>query len=76
MVTTVETSDDANERGIGATVTAEGGSDRAQGMIIVDGRRGHEDDTRGGNNTASALRTTSDPEDVYWESVLGKLVLT
>lgn len=45
-------------------------------MIIADGRRGHEVDTRGSNNSASTLRTTSNPQDVYSESLLGKLVLT
>ena len=42
----------------------------------ADGRRGHEVDTRGSNNSASTLRTTSNPQDVYSESLLGKLVLT
>ncbi|KVO24833.1 TonB-dependent hemoglobin/transferrin/lactoferrin family receptor [Burkholderia ubonensis] len=67
---------DSTDRSIGATVSAAAGNDRVQGMIIADGRRGHESDTRGGNNTASTLRTTSNPQDVYSESLLGKLVLT
>ncbi|KVM50957.1 hypothetical protein WJ58_23680 [Burkholderia ubonensis] len=67
---------DSTDRSIGATVSAAAGNDRVQGMIIADGRRGHEIDTRGGNNTASTLRTTSNPQDVYSESLLGKLVLT
>ncbi|WP_321871580.1 TonB-dependent hemoglobin/transferrin/lactoferrin family receptor [Burkholderia ubonensis] len=66
---------DSTDRSIGATVSAAAGNDRVQGMIIADGRRGHEIDTRGGNNTASTLRTTSNPQDVYAESLLGKLVL-
>ncbi|KVN72563.1 TonB-dependent hemoglobin/transferrin/lactoferrin family receptor [Burkholderia ubonensis] len=66
---------DSTDRSIGATVSAVAGNDRVQGMIIADGRRGHEIDTRGGNNTASTLRTTSNPQDVYSESLLGKLVL-
>ncbi|KVO42572.1 TonB-dependent hemoglobin/transferrin/lactoferrin family receptor [Burkholderia ubonensis] len=66
---------DSTDRSIGATVSAAAGNDRVQGMIIADGRRGHEIDTRGGNNTASTLRTTSNPQDVYSESLLGKLVL-
>ncbi|KVO63121.1 TonB-dependent hemoglobin/transferrin/lactoferrin family receptor [Burkholderia stagnalis] len=67
---------DSADRSIGATVSAAAGNDRVQGMIIADGRRGHEIDTRGGNNSASTLRTTSNPQDVYSESLLGKLVLT
>ncbi|KVW46028.1 TonB-dependent hemoglobin/transferrin/lactoferrin family receptor [Burkholderia ubonensis] len=67
---------DSTDRSIGATVSAAAGNDRVQGMIIADGRRGHEIDTRGSNNTASTLRTTSNPQDVYSESLLGKLVLT
>ncbi|WP_269504837.1 TonB-dependent hemoglobin/transferrin/lactoferrin family receptor [Burkholderia sp. IMCC1007] len=67
---------DSTDRSIGATVSAAGGNDRIQGMIIADGRRGHELDTRGSNNSASTLRTTSNPQDVYSESLLGKLVLT
>lgn len=67
---------DSADRSIGATVSAAGGNDRIQGMIIADGRRGHEVDTRGSNHSASTLRTTSNPQDVYSESLLGKLVLT
>ncbi|AYZ63140.1 TonB-dependent hemoglobin/transferrin/lactoferrin family receptor [Burkholderia multivorans] len=66
---------DSTDRSIGATVSAAAGNDRVQGMIVADGRRGHEIDTRGSNNTASTLRTTSNPQDVYSESLLGKLVL-
>ncbi|AOJ29584.1 TonB-dependent hemoglobin/transferrin/lactoferrin family receptor [Burkholderia seminalis] len=67
---------DSADRSIGATVSAAGGNDRILGMIIADGRRGHEVDTRGSNHSASTLRTTSNPQDVYSESLLGKLVLT
>ncbi|WP_175697750.1 TonB-dependent hemoglobin/transferrin/lactoferrin family receptor [Burkholderia ambifaria] len=67
---------DSADRSVGATVSAAGGNDRVQGMIIADGRRGHEVDTRGSNNSASTLRTTSNPQDVYSESLLGKLTLT
>nr|WP_249174893.1 TonB-dependent hemoglobin/transferrin/lactoferrin family receptor [Burkholderia ambifaria] len=67
---------DSADRSVGATVSAAGGNDRVQGMIIADGRRGHEVDTRGSNNSASTLRTTSNPQDVYSESLLGKFVLT
>ncbi|KVS18890.1 TonB-dependent hemoglobin/transferrin/lactoferrin family receptor [Burkholderia multivorans] len=67
---------DSTDRSIGATVSAAGGNDRIQGMIIADGRRGHEIDTRGSNNAAGTLRTTSNPQHVYSESLLGKLVLT
>ncbi|MET3555852.1 TonB-dependent hemoglobin/transferrin/lactoferrin family receptor [Burkholderia sp. 567] len=67
---------DSADRSVGATVSAAGGNDRVQGMIIADGRRGHEVDTRGSNNSANTLRTTSNPQDVYSESLLGKLTLT
>ncbi|MGU7770143.1 TonB-dependent hemoglobin/transferrin/lactoferrin family receptor [Burkholderia sp. MR1-5-21] len=66
---------DSADRSVGATVSAAAGNDRVQGMIIADGRRGHEVDTHGSNNTASTLRTTANPQDVYSESLLGKLVL-
>ncbi|MDN7610590.1 TonB-dependent hemoglobin/transferrin/lactoferrin family receptor [Burkholderia multivorans] len=66
---------DSTDRSIGATVSAAGGNDRIQGMIIADGRRGHEIDTRGSDNSAGKLRTTSNPQHVYSESLLGKLVL-
>lgn len=67
---------DSADRSVGATVSAAGGNDRVQGMIIANGRRGHELDTRGSNNSASTLRTTANPQNVYSEALLGKLVLT
>jgi hemoglobin/transferrin/lactoferrin receptor protein len=67
---------DSTDRSVGATVSAAAGNDLVQGMIIADGRRGHEVDTRGGNNSASTARTTANPQDTYTESVLGKLVIT
>ncbi|WP_323120603.1 TonB-dependent hemoglobin/transferrin/lactoferrin family receptor [Burkholderia alba] len=67
---------DSTDRSVGATVSAAAGNDLVQGMIVADGRRGHEVDTRGSNNSASTSRTTANPQDTYTESVLGKLVLT
>lgn len=63
------------DRSFGATVQAAGGNDMIQGMVIADGRRGHELDTNGGNNSASPQRTTANPQNTYSESVLGKLVV-
>jgi hemoglobin/transferrin/lactoferrin receptor protein len=67
---------DSTDRSVGATVSAAAGNDLVQGMIIADGRRGHEVDTRGDNNSASTARTTANPQDTYTESLLGKLVVT
>lgn len=67
---------DSVDRSVGAAVTAAGGNDRVQGMLIASGRRGHEADTRGGDNSASTKRTTANPQDVYTESLLGKLTIT
>ncbi|WP_341319448.1 TonB-dependent hemoglobin/transferrin/lactoferrin family receptor [Paraburkholderia sp. IMGN_8] len=63
------------DRSFGATVQAAGGSDMIQGMVIADGRRGHELDGTGSNNSAGPNRTTANPQDTYSESVLGKLVV-
>lgn len=64
------------DRSVGGTVSAAAGNDLVQGMIIADGRRGHETDSMGSNNSASTLRTTANPQDTYTESLLGKLVVT
>jgi hemoglobin/transferrin/lactoferrin receptor protein len=64
------------DRSVGGTVSAAAGNDVVQGMIIADGRRGHEIDTMGSNNSTSTLRTTANPQDTYTESLLGKLVFT
>jgi hemoglobin/transferrin/lactoferrin receptor protein len=66
---------DSSDRSIGATVSAAAGNDRVQGMVIADARRGHEIDTRGGDNAANTMRTTANPQDVRTESLLGKLVV-
>ena len=63
------------DRSFGATVQAAGGNDMIQGMVIADGRRGHELDTSGSNNSAGPQRTTANPQNTYSESVLGKLVV-
>ncbi|HLX01387.1 MAG TPA: TonB-dependent hemoglobin/transferrin/lactoferrin family receptor [Trinickia sp.] len=63
------------DRSFGGTVSAAGGNEIVQGMIIADGRRGHETDTKGSNNSASTLRTTANPQDTYSEALLGKLVI-
>ncbi len=64
------------DRSVGGTVSAAAGNDVVAGMIIASGRRGHETDTMGTNNSASPLRTTANPQDIYSESLLGKLVVT
>ncbi len=46
-----------------------------QGMVIADGRRGHELDNKGSNDSAGPNRTTSNPQDTYSETLLGKLVV-
>ncbi|MFL9883527.1 TonB-dependent hemoglobin/transferrin/lactoferrin family receptor [Paraburkholderia agricolaris] len=66
---------DSTDRSFGATVQAAGGNDMIQGMLIADGRRGHEVDNQGTNNSASTKRTTANPQDTYSETLLGKLVV-
>ncbi|AOK32689.1 MULTISPECIES: TonB-dependent hemoglobin/transferrin/lactoferrin family receptor [Burkholderia] len=66
---------DSVDRSFGATVSAAAGNDRIQAMLIASGRRGHELDTHGHDNSASAARTSANPQDVYTESLLGKLTL-
>lgn len=66
---------DSTDRSFGATVQAAGGNDMIQGMLIADGRRGHEVDNQGTNNSASTKRTTANPQDTYAETLLGKLVV-
>jgi hemoglobin/transferrin/lactoferrin receptor protein len=63
------------DRSFGATVQAAGGNDMIQGMVIADGRRGHEVDNKGTDNSASTKRTTANPQDTYSETLLGKLVV-
>jgi hemoglobin/transferrin/lactoferrin receptor protein len=63
------------DRSFGAALSAAGGNDIVQGMVIADGRRGHETDAMGTNNSASTSRTTANPQDTYSESLLGKLVV-
>lgn len=66
---------DSTDRSFGATVQAAGGNDMIQGMLIADGRRGHEVDNQGSNNSSSTKRTTANPQDTYSETLLGKLVV-
>ena len=66
---------DSTDRSYGATVQAAGGNDMIQGMVIADGRRGHEQDNQGSNNSVSPDRTTPNPQDTYSESLLGKFVV-
>lgn len=66
---------DSADRSFGATVQAAGGNDMIQGMLIADGRRGHELDNRGSNNSGGTTRTTSNPQNTYAESLLGKIVV-
>ncbi|MXN78239.1 TonB-dependent hemoglobin/transferrin/lactoferrin family receptor [Burkholderia sp. 4701] len=67
---------DSTDRSVGATASMAAGNDRVQGLLILDGRRGHESDTRGSNNSASTARTTANPQATYTQSALGKLVFT
>lgn len=66
---------DSSDRSFGATVSAAGGNDIVQGMVIADGRRGHELDSNGSNNSPGPNRTTANPQDTYTETLLGKLVV-
>jgi hemoglobin/transferrin/lactoferrin receptor protein len=66
---------DSSDRSFGATVSAAGGNDVVQGMVIADGRRGHELDSNGSNNSAGPNRTTANPQNTYTETLLGKLVV-
>jgi hemoglobin/transferrin/lactoferrin receptor protein len=66
---------DSTDRSFGATVQAAGGNDMIQGMVIADGRRGHELDNQGSNDSAGPRRTTPNPQDTYSETLLGKLVV-
>ncbi|SDI46036.1 TonB-dependent hemoglobin/transferrin/lactoferrin family receptor [Paraburkholderia phenazinium] len=63
------------DRSFGATVQAAVGNDMIQAMVVADGRRGHELDTKGSNNSSGPNRTTANPQDTYSESLLGKLVV-
>ncbi len=67
---------DSADRSVGTSATAAAGNDLVQGMIILDGRRGHEVDTRGRNNAANTSRTAANPQHIYSTSALGKLVVT
>ncbi|WCM24960.1 TonB-dependent hemoglobin/transferrin/lactoferrin family receptor [Paraburkholderia bryophila] len=71
----VRPSYESADRSFGATVQAAGGNDVIQGMLIADGRRGHDVDNKGSNNSATTLRTTANPQDTYSETLLGKLVV-
>jgi len=66
---------DSTDRSFGATVQAAGGNDMIQGMVIADGRRGHELDNKGSNDSSGPSRTTPNPQDTYSETLLGKLVV-
>ncbi|CAN7573737.1 TonB-dependent hemoglobin/transferrin/lactoferrin family receptor [Caballeronia sp. LjRoot31] len=66
---------DSTDRSFGATVQAAGGNDMIQGMVIADGRRGHELDNKGSNDSSGTNRTTPNPQDTYSETLLGKLVV-
>ncbi|WP_153101959.1 TonB-dependent hemoglobin/transferrin/lactoferrin family receptor [Paraburkholderia hayleyella] len=67
---------DSSDRSVGGTLTAAGGNDLIQGMLILDGRLGHETDNKGSNNSAGPARTTANPQHTYAESALGKIVIT
>ena len=62
------------DRSFGTTAQAAWGGDQWQGMVIVDGNKGHELDGKGTNDSASTARTTANPQDSNGDSVLGKLV--
>ncbi|MHA6847472.1 TonB-dependent hemoglobin/transferrin/lactoferrin family receptor [Ralstonia syzygii] len=65
---------DSTDRSFGTTVSTALGGEQFQGMLIADGRRGHEVDNQGSNGSVGAARTTPNPQDTYNTSLLGKLV--
>lgn len=62
------------DRSFGTTAQAAWGGEQWQGMVIVDGNKGHELDGKGTNDSASTSRTSANPQDANGDSVLGKLV--
>lgn len=66
---------DSTDRSFGAAVQAAGGNNTIQGMLIADGRPGHETGNKGANDSAGANRTKPNPQDTYSQSLLGKLVV-
>ncbi|WP_420819641.1 TonB-dependent hemoglobin/transferrin/lactoferrin family receptor [Pandoraea terrae] len=62
------------DRSFGTTAQAAWGGERFQGMLTIDGNRGHELDGKGSNDTAGMARTTANPQNTNGDSVLGKLV--
>lgn len=65
---------DSTDRSFGGTAVAAFGGERVQGMIIANGRRSHEVDSQGENDTAGVNRTAANPQQVYTTSLLGKLL--
>lgn len=65
---------DATDRSFGSTAVAASGGERFQGMVIATGRRGHEMDNQGINNSSGPARSIPNPQDTYTTSLLGKLL--
>ena len=63
------------DRSFGSTLTAAGGNEMVQAMVIADGQRGHELDNHGSNNSIGVNRSTANPQNTYTESLLGKIVV-
>jgi hemoglobin/transferrin/lactoferrin receptor protein len=57
-------------------IAAAGGNDQWQGLVAYTRRDGHELETHGTNNAANTDRTTADPQDIFSNALLGKLVYT
>lgn len=56
-------------------VMAAGRQGRVSGLIAYSYRQGHEQETQGDNDEAHSDRTTANPQDIWSQSLLGKLVL-
>ncbi|MEW5688270.1 MAG: TonB-dependent hemoglobin/transferrin/lactoferrin family receptor [Pseudomonadota bacterium] len=59
---------------VGATGVGAGRSGRFSAMIAYTYREGHEQETRGSNESANTDRTVANPQDILTRSVLGKVV--
>jgi hemoglobin/transferrin/lactoferrin receptor protein len=63
----------ADDSYAGGVVLA-GRQGRVSGLIAFSYRDGHEQETQGDNDAANTDRTTANPQDIWQQSLLGKLV--
>ncbi|WP_300618430.1 TonB-dependent hemoglobin/transferrin/lactoferrin family receptor [Dokdonella sp.] len=67
---------DSASREAAVSGTWAGGSERDGLVLVATHRQGHEQDTMGGNDSASALRTQANPQDTRNDALLAKYVHT